>query len=109
MSSFRNHRVIIASLFLPSTVVVGESEPTTPARSPDTGDSLIDALGAIAQRLAKEPGKPLKSALSNKGISITPSHNSHSRSASANVPLKSIVDDLKDKVRIFIRYLITLS
>ncbi|RXW13018.1 hypothetical protein EST38_g12836 [Candolleomyces aberdarensis] len=95
MSSFRNHRVIIASLFLPSTVVVGDSEPTTPARSPDKGDSLISALGAIAQRLAKEPGKPLKSALSNKGIA--PSHNSHSRSASASGPLKSIVDDLKDK------------
>ncbi|KAI6013248.1 glycosyltransferase family 20 protein [Pisolithus marmoratus] len=30
MSSFRNHRVIIASLFLPTTAALGESSPPTP-------------------------------------------------------------------------------
>ncbi|KAF5367337.1 hypothetical protein D9615_010280 [Tricholomella constricta] len=30
MSTFRSHRVVIASLFLPDTVVVGEPEPHTP-------------------------------------------------------------------------------
>jgi trehalose 6-phosphate synthase complex regulatory subunit len=30
MSSLRNHRVVIASLFLPNTAVLGESAPSTP-------------------------------------------------------------------------------
>ncbi|KAF6744609.1 alpha,alpha-trehalose-phosphate synthase [Ephemerocybe angulata] len=82
MSSFRNHRVIIASLFLPTTVVVGD-------------------IPAVAQRLAGlalDKAKPLKSALA-QNKAVAPAHNAHSRSASASGPLKSIVEDLRDKSR----------
>lgn len=99
MSSFRNHRVIIASLFLPSTVVVGESEAVTPDRQPE-GNAAV-SIPAVAQRLAKEATKPLKSALSNKSA-LQPAHNSHSRSSSATGTILSIVEDLKDKVRCYL-------
>jgi hypothetical protein len=102
MSSFRNHRVIIASLFLPSTVVVGESEPGTPERLA-LGNHAPVSIPAIAQRLARDAGKPLKSALSNKP-SLQPAHNSHSRSNSATGAILSIVEDLRDKVRRYRSY-----
>ncbi|KAJ3497214.1 hypothetical protein NMY22_g19723 [Coprinellus aureogranulatus] len=93
---FRNHRVIIASLFLPTTVVVGESESATPDKLPE-GNAAV-SIPAVAQRLAKEATKPLKSALSNKPA-LQPAHNSHSRSSSATGAILSIVDDLKDKAQ----------
>ncbi|EAU87507.2 trehalose-phosphatase [Coprinopsis cinerea okayama7 len=94
MSSFRNHRVIIASLFLPTTVVVGESAPPTPERNFEDAPPI--SIPAIAARLASEKNKPLKSALAGKS---TP-HSSHTRTPSASGPLKSIVEDLKDKSRL---------
>ena len=98
MASFRNHRVVIASLFLPTTAVLGESRPHTPEQGDESDAGLSspqlspETFPAVAQRLA------------DAGI-----FNSHSRQPSLNVPLKSIVDDLKDKVSFsasFISYLI---
>ena len=85
MASFRNHRVVIASLFLPTTPVLGESPPLTPDQA-DDDDVLVSSpsettVHAVAQRLADS--------------SV---FSSHSRQSSLNIPIKSIVDDLKDKV-----------
>ncbi|KAF8963230.1 alpha,alpha-trehalose-phosphate synthase [Flammula alnicola] len=102
MSSFRNHRVVIASLFLPTTAVLGESAPPTPeAGLLPVHNDADNTIPAVAHRLAAvtagnasgeaAKNKPLKPAL------IT--NNSHTRSSSASGPLKSIVDDLKDKSR----------
>ena len=93
MASFRNHRIVIASLFLPTTAVLGESPPVTPEND-DVGLTLPAALGpettisAVAQRLAEQTS-------ATKGGLL----NTHSRSHSMTVPLKSIVEDLRDKVR----------
>ncbi|KAF8200267.1 alpha,alpha-trehalose-phosphate synthase [Pholiota molesta] len=89
MSSFRNHRVVIATLFLPTSAVLGESAPPTPEPRP-LQDDAATTIPAVAHRLASvaESGKPLKPSL------IT-SHKTHTRAASASGPLKSIVDDLK--------------
>ena len=105
MSSFRNHRVIIASLFLPTTAVQGESGPPTPdppLATTTVNDAEIN-LPAVTLRLAATPLKP---ALVNRT-------NTHSRQSSISGPLKSIVDDLTDKVllhsyRLSIPYLIFL-
>ncbi|KAI5891466.1 uncharacterized protein SCHCODRAFT_02629180 [Schizophyllum commune H4-8] len=65
MSLFRNHSVIIASLFLPETAVLGEDIPETPEKAPITEE----AAAALTPQ-------PLRGG-----------------------PLKSIVEDLKDKTR----------
>lgn len=76
MSSLRNHRVIIASLFLPTTAVLGESSPPTP-------DIYAREVGTTAatQDLGGRP--PAFRHASSRSIGSTPA------------PLKSIVDDLK--------------
>ncbi|EDR09311.1 alpha,alpha-trehalose-phosphate synthase [Laccaria bicolor S238N-H82] len=91
MSSFRNHRVIIASLFLPTTAVQGESGPPTPDPPlvTTTGNDSQINLPAVTLRLAASPLKP----------AIVNRTNTHSRQSSASGPLKSIVDDLTDKSR----------
>ena len=97
MSSFRNHRVVIASVFLPTIAVVEESTPPTPEQP--FGDNLDTTISAVANRLvtANVPAdlpakpKPLKSSI------ITTKN--HHRQPSASNPLLSIVEDLKDKVR----------
>ncbi|KAF8809892.1 alpha,alpha-trehalose-phosphate synthase [Phlegmacium glaucopus] len=97
MSSFRNHRIVIASLFLPTTAVLGESGPPTPERpiQDSNTDSTISAVTnrLIATNIAVDPTKPkpLK-----PSINTTSNHN---RQPSASGPLKSIVEDLKDKSR----------
>ncbi|OBZ75031.1 putative alpha,alpha-trehalose-phosphate synthase [UDP-forming] subunit [Grifola frondosa] len=73
MSSLRHHRVIIASLFLPNTAVLGDSNPPSPSESalltaPTT--AFIPATPPARQALVRAAG-----------------------------PLKSIVEDLKDKSR----------
>jgi len=78
MSSLRNHRVVIASLFLPNTVVLGESHPPTP----DVHSELLpDVFPGHAKeqgfKLTLPPPKPRTSA-----------------------PILSIVDDLKDKASV---------
>ena len=92
MSSFRNHRVVIASLFLPTVAVIEESTPPTPEQP--FGVSLESTISAVADKLAAaniavDPiaKKPLKASIIN-----------HHRQLSASNPLKSIVEDLKDKV-----------
>ncbi|KAJ7275525.1 alpha,alpha-trehalose-phosphate synthase [Mycena haematopus] len=71
MNSFRNHRIVIASLFLPSTAVVGTDSPiaTPEIRSPSF--SVPDVLQRV-EAAAKGPVRPVL----RKG------------------PAKSIVDDL---------------
>lgn len=78
MSSLRNHRVIIASLFLPTTAVIGESSPPTP-------DIYAREVGATAatQDLGGRP--PAFRHTPSQSLSSTPA------------PLKSIVDDLKSR------------
>lgn len=66
MSSLRHHRVIIASLFLPNTAVLGDSAPSSPDE-PAGIQTPGFARGPLLQRTSG--------------------------------PLKSIVEDLKDKVR----------
>jgi trehalose 6-phosphate synthase complex regulatory subunit len=66
-NSLRSHRVIVASLFLPHTAVLGESQPNTPAGAAKAAGL---SLPEVMKRLQQEPGKKLK----------------------------SIVDDLKDRV-----------
>ncbi|KAF8884515.1 glycosyltransferase family 20-domain-containing protein [Infundibulicybe gibba] len=87
MSSFRHHRVVIASLFLPSTAILGESGPPTPEKAQPAQQPL--SLPAVTIRLGEKS-----------------KHGRHSRQSSTNVPvgsisgpLKSIVEDLKDKTR----------
>lgn len=73
MSSYRNHRVIIATLFLPQTAVLGESPPQTPHPLPTH--------------------LPLPS-LFNLKIPERPPYGRNKGSG----PLKSIVEDMRDKV-----------
>ncbi|KAI0920354.1 hypothetical protein AcV5_010116 [Taiwanofungus camphoratus] len=75
MSSLRHHRIIIASLFLPSTVVPGDSTPPSPDEN--------------AQLTAPPPPSFIASAAS---VRQPMPHR-------ATAPLKSIVEDLKDKSR----------
>ena len=79
MGSFRNHRIMIASLFLPSTAVLGDSFPPTPDHNAkDPSLAMIPSAYPIA-----EGYRPA-------------AH--HSRNSSLHAPLRSIVEDLKDKV-----------
>lgn len=75
MSSLRNHRVVIASLFLPKTAVLGDDS------SPPTPDEYVAALPTFK--------------------AVPPSVRPSLTSTKSTGPLKSIVDDLKDKVSIF--------
>lgn len=109
MTSFRNHRIVIASLFLPTTTVIGEPDTPTPDHTSDNQPPHPDhTLPAVSQRLAATVSTNLAGALSDKPRSNKPqkptiitgaAHNAHTRSSSASGPFKSIVDDLKDKVR----------
>ncbi|PCH42911.1 glycosyltransferase family 20 protein [Wolfiporia cocos MD-104 SS10] len=72
MSSLRHHRIIIASLFLPSTAVLGDSTPSSPDENAiPVGQPPVKPPPAVRQPI---PGKPTG-------------------------PLRSIVEDLKDKSR----------
>jgi trehalose 6-phosphate synthase/phosphatase len=87
MSSYRSHRVIIATLFLPQTAVLGDSPPDTPHPLPTQ--------------------LPLPS-LFNLKIPERPPYGRNKTSA----PLKSIVEDMRDKVNRNLRpifHCITLS
>ncbi|EMD35057.1 glycosyltransferase family 20 protein [Gelatoporia subvermispora B] len=70
MSSLRQHRIIIASLFLPTTVVLGDSTPSSPA------DEVF-----VTTPQTTEPS--LRPGLLHKSTG----------------PLRSIVEDLKEKSR----------
>ncbi|KIJ64234.1 glycosyltransferase family 20 protein [Hydnomerulius pinastri MD-312] len=80
MSSFRNHRVIIASLFLPTTAVLGESNPPTPDIHVHDPPSQSNGVSAKANGTGKPPFR-----------------HQPSRSLGNIAPLKSIVDDLKSR------------
>ncbi|KAI0370930.1 hypothetical protein BV20DRAFT_966016 [Pilatotrama ljubarskyi] len=72
MSSLRHHRVIIASLFLPNTAVLGDSAPPSPDERPG-----IQTPGFVSPTPGGRPNMLHRS----------------------TGPLKSIVEDLKDKTR----------
>lgn len=91
MSSFRNHRVVIASLFLPSTAVIGESAPPTPDPPTQDADIDIQRLNANLATASKRQPAPTLSA-------ISAAHTRQNSASGLPPPLKSIVDDLKDKV-----------
>ncbi|KAF9447635.1 glycosyltransferase family 20 protein [Macrolepiota fuliginosa MF-IS2] len=85
MTSLRNHRVVIASLFLPTTAVLGESAPGTPN--------------------IPQPEFPPRFPLVSDNLNLKsarPALGSHARQPSGSgltLPIKSIVEDLKDKTR----------
>jgi trehalose 6-phosphate synthase complex regulatory subunit len=84
MSSFRNHRIVIASLFLPSTAVLGDSVPPTPDNhDKDPALAMVPNAFPTVGEIAPE---------------YHPAINHHTRNPSSSAPLKSIVEDLKDKV-----------
>jgi trehalose 6-phosphate synthase complex regulatory subunit len=93
MSSFRSHRVIIASLFLPSTAVLGSSYPATPHS------------GLVAEN--QHVGKPTATltfpasafrAGDKSSLKSPPAQPTHRHTPSLPGLRKSIVEDLKDKV-----------
>lgn len=75
MSSFRSHRIVIASLFLPDTAAIGESEPSTPTATKPTKPAASDVASRLLSRAASPGPKP-----------------------PAFTRALSIVDDLTDKV-----------
>ncbi|XP_006455649.1 hypothetical protein AGABI2DRAFT_121550 [Agaricus bisporus var. bisporus H97] len=81
MAGLRNHRVVIASLFLPTTAVLGESVPATPEIPPDGVDFLP------------------KFSNSEKPSRVLPVHNHHSSVSGITPTIRSIVEDLQDKTR----------
>jgi trehalose 6-phosphate synthase complex regulatory subunit len=81
MSSFRNHRVVIASLFLPNTVVLGESHPSTPE---GTAVHSPPPLPGVFPGHTKDHGQGFK-------LPLPPPR------ARTPAPILSIVEDLKDK------------
>ncbi|KAF7979898.1 hypothetical protein HWV62_40284, partial [Athelia sp. TMB] len=92
MSTFRNHRVVIASLFLPSTAVLGDSVPPTPDQQvTERRLSLPPAFGTNGGGLSFQSSGASTPAGRPGGL--------HSRKISLPLPMKSIVDDLKDKSR----------
>ncbi|EIW74943.1 glycosyltransferase family 20 protein [Coniophora puteana RWD-64-598 SS2] len=84
MSHLRNHRVVIASLFLPTTAVIGESNPPSPDPGFTGAGPLSPAPVAVPAPASPPPERP-------------PFQHKHSRSLGGNPPLKSIVEDLKSR------------
>lgn len=80
MSSVRNHRILIASLFLPTTAVLGPDN--SQAATPTTTAPRPSAARLLSSAAATRAGTP--------GLKPHPGH---------LAPFKSIVDDLRDKVR----------
>ncbi len=88
MSSFRHHRVVIASLFLPNTAILGDSFPPTPITEADERPAPVHsprptAFHGHSHSSSKDLGFKL---------SVPPSR------ARTPAPILSIVEDLKDKV-----------
>lgn len=84
MSSFRNHRVVIASLFLPNTAILGESHPPTPEERTAVHSPLPLPLPTAFPGHSKDHVQGFKR-------SLPPSR------ARTPAPILSIVEDLKDK------------
>ncbi|KAI0632795.1 hypothetical protein C8Q77DRAFT_847046 [Trametes polyzona] len=61
MSSLRHHRVIIASLFLPNTAVLGDSAPPSPDESGLQTPGFAPPTPASRQPLLQRTSGPLKS------------------------------------------------
>ncbi|KAL0953061.1 hypothetical protein HGRIS_007261 [Hohenbuehelia grisea] len=91
MSSFRNNRIIIASLFLPTTAVLGESVPPTPSHNPSPLSIPASAFRNAADKLGN--------AVASKIARVRSPSVTAPLVASMPGPLKSIVEDLQDKSR----------
>lgn len=87
MSSLRNNRVVIASLFLPATAALGES----PLATPEMGAVQPDFTLKFPPGSDKKPAHPVLS-----------SHTRQSSGSGLLPPIKSIVEDLRDKVCLWI-------
>ena len=60
MSSLRNHRIVIASLFLPNTAVLGEeSEPSTPGLHARTPSFVVEPVTPDSEDDSDIPSMPL--------------------------------------------------
>lgn len=68
MSSIRNHRVVIASLFLPNTAVLGESTPSTPDHVTSLPEFKTAPPTSRPNLLASKSG-PLKSIVEDMKVS----------------------------------------
>ncbi|KAJ8489164.1 hypothetical protein ONZ45_g13684 [Pleurotus djamor] len=94
MSTFRNHRIVIASLFLPKTAVLGDSGPSTPDKQLREPPALAIPSSAFRNIDKSKPTRPGGSAPRTRSSSVT-----NALAASMPGPLKSIVEDLQDKTR----------
>ncbi|KAF9490894.1 alpha,alpha-trehalose-phosphate synthase [Pleurotus eryngii] len=96
MSSFRNHRIVIASLFLPTTAVLGESGPPTPEKRLRDPPSL-----AIPPSAFRSLDKPKLTSSRTGGTAPRTRSSSVTNALAASIPgpLKSIVEDLQGKSR----------
>ncbi|KAF9522515.1 alpha,alpha-trehalose-phosphate synthase [Crepidotus variabilis] len=106
MSSFRNHRIVIASLFLPTTAVLGDSPPITPelTEEPDVIGDEATIAGVVSRLAAAAAVEPTASKSLKPTLKPSLRAGGHSRNLSLPGllpgPLKSIVEDLKDKTRL---------
>ncbi|KAK0200593.1 glycosyltransferase family 20 protein [Desarmillaria ectypa] len=91
-SSFRNHRVLIASLFLPNTIVLGTD---------GSGKSTPDKLAPRTMSKANGVSSNVKPKEINMPEVVLRLQNDKTKPAvlSRAAPLKSIVEDLKDRSR----------
>ncbi|KAK0472525.1 alpha,alpha-trehalose-phosphate synthase [Armillaria novae-zelandiae] len=91
-SSFRNHRVVIASLFLPNTIVLGTD---------GSGKSTPDKLAPRTTSKTNGVSSALKPKEINMPEVVLRLQNDKTKPAvlSRPAPLKSIVEDLKDRSR----------
>ncbi|KAK0492831.1 alpha,alpha-trehalose-phosphate synthase [Armillaria luteobubalina] len=91
-SSFRNHRVLIASLFLPNTIVLGTD---------GSGKSTPDKLAPRTTSKTNGVSSALKPKEINMPEVVLRLQNDKTKPAvlSRPAPLKSIVEDLKDRSR----------
>ena len=94
MSSFRNHRVVIASLFLPATAVLSDVESSLPTPAHPQKVATL----AIPTSAFRPGDKPKATVTRPQAVG----GHSHSSSVTTNGqpsgPFKGIVEDLKDKV-----------
>ncbi|KAG7091994.1 hypothetical protein E1B28_008381 [Marasmius oreades] len=97
-SSLRNHRIVIASLFLPQTVILGSPDDYSPSREPpsspnDHEDSLnISEVSSKLQDKAWPKQTPL-----SPSLGTTAPKTPYLSGLNKPALLKSIVDDLKDR------------
>lgn len=101
MGTLRNNRVVIASLFLPSTIAF-DSDVQTPDEHLKATDILHTALSKSinAGEIKTGGANPSQAAF------LKPAHQRH---LSYSGPPKSIVDDLKDKASSVLKLFVIIA